>query len=162
MVERIESDYVTNEVVSSAVESLYSKIDQSSEEILMEVGSQYVTAEGIEEELNTRFQQTEDSFEFQFNELKTYVENLEGNSETGFEEFRKYIRFEDGNIILGQEGNEITLRIENDRISFLQSGGETAYFANNKLYVTDGQFLNSLQLGNFSFLPRDNGNLSFK
>lgn len=162
VVERIESDYVTNEVVSSAVESLYSKIDQSSEEILMEVGSQYVTAEGIEEELNTRFQQTEDSFEFQFNELKTYVENLEGNSETGFEEFRKYIRFEDGNIILGQEGNEITLRIENDRISFLQSGGETAYFANNKLYVTDGQFLNSLQLGNFSFLPRDNGNLSFK
>ena len=79
-----------------------------------------------------------------------------------FEEIQKYIRFVDGNIVLGEEGNTLTLRIENDRISFLDSGLEVAYLSNSKLYVTDGEFLNSLQLGNFAFIPRENGNLSFK
>jgi hypothetical protein len=79
-----------------------------------------------------------------------------------FEEISKYIRFVDGNIVLGEEGNTLTLQIENDRISFLDSGLEVAYFSNNRLYVTDGEFINSLQLGNFAFIPRENGNLSFK
>lgn len=79
-----------------------------------------------------------------------------------FQEISKYIRFIDGNIILGEEGNELTLKIENDRIAFLESGAEVAYFSNRKLYVLDGEFLNSLTLGNFAFLPRANGNLSFK
>ena len=32
----------------------------------------------------------------------------------------------------------------------------------DQLFVTDGHFINSLQLGNFAFIPRTNGNLSFK
>ena len=79
-----------------------------------------------------------------------------------FEEIRKYIRFVDGMILLGEVGNELELQISNDRISFLQDGAEVAYFSNRKLYVTDTQILHSLQLGNFAFMPRDNGNLSFK
>ena len=75
---------------------------------------------------------------------------------------RKYIRFEDGKILLGEVGNELELQIANDRINFLQDGAEVAYFTNRKLYVTDAQFLHSLQLGSFAFMPRANGNLSFK
>jgi hypothetical protein len=89
------------------------------------------------------------------------MEAVAAGTDAQFEEIRKYIRFVDGNILLGEEGNTLTLRIENDRISFLDSGLEVAYFSNNKLYVTDGEFLNSLQLGNFAFMPRENGNLSF-
>ena len=59
-------------------------------------------------------------------------------------------------------GNELELQISNDRISFLQDGAEVAYFSNRKLYVTDAQILHSLQLGNFAYMPRPNGNLSFK
>ena len=73
---------------------------------------------------------------------------------------RKYIRFENGDILLGEEGNELTLRIENDSISFLDGGAEVAYLSNKKLYVLDGHFLNSLRIGKFAFLPRENGNLS--
>ena len=68
----------------------------------------------------------------------------------------------DGNIVLGEEGNTLTLQIANDRISFLDAGLEVAYFSNHKLYVTDGEFLHSLKLGNFALIPRENGNLSFK
>ena len=65
-------------------------------------------------------------------------------------------------IILGEVNNNLMLKISNDKISFLQNGIEVAYMTDNKLYITDGEFLNSLQLGNFAFYPRSNGNLSFK
>ena len=83
-------------------------------------------------------------------------------TDANFEEIRKYIRFVEGKILLGEVGNELELQIANNRISFLQSNAEVAYFSNNKLYVTDGEYTNSLRLGQFAFLPRENGNLSFK
>lgn len=74
----------------------------------------------------------------------------------------QYIRFENGNIVLGEQGNEIMLTIENDRVSFTQDNLEVAYFSDQKLYVTNGEFINSLQLGVFGFVPAQNGSLSFK
>ena len=56
----------------------------------------------------------------------------------------------------------VILKIQNDRISFMQGGTEVAYFSNRKLYVTDGEYINSLKVGKYSFFPRANGNLSFK
>lgn len=79
-----------------------------------------------------------------------------------FNEIHKYIRFIDGNIYLGAEDNPIQLIEKNDRISFVQAGSEVAYFSNNKMYVNDGQFNNTLRIGNFEFSPRPNGSLDFK
>ena len=75
---------------------------------------------------------------------------------------QKYIQFEDGDIILGQKGNAFTQRITNKKNSFYEDGAEVAYFSGRKLNVYDGEFINSLKLGKFAFLPRTNGNLSFK
>ena len=44
----------------------------------------------------------------------------------------------------------------------MQGGYEVAYLSNSKLYVTYANILNSLQIGNFAFVPRSSGNLSFK
>lgn len=112
--------------------------------------------------VNTQITQTAEDVEIRFNEFSQDIDAVAAGADAQFEEISKYIRFVDGNIILGEEGNTLTLRIENDRISFLDSGLEVAYLSNSKLYVTDGEFLNSLQLGNFAFIPRSNGNLSFK
>ncbi len=112
--------------------------------------------------VNTQISQTAEDVEIRFNEFSQDIDAVAAGADAQFEEISKYIRFVDGNIILGEEGNTLTLRIENDRISFLDSGLEVAYLSNSKLYVTDGEFLHSLQLGNFAFIPRTNGNLSFK
>lgn len=113
------------------------------------------------ESVSTQITQTAEDIEFRFTDFSQDIEAVAAGADAQFEEIKKYIRFVDGNILLGEEGNTLTLRIENDRISFLDSGLEVAYFSNNKLYVTDGEFINSLQLGNFAFKPRENGNLSF-
>lgn len=112
--------------------------------------------------VNTQIEQSARDVEIRFNDFAQDIDSVVAGTDAQFQEISKYIRFVDGNIILGENGNTLTLRIENDRISFLDSGLEVAYFSNNRLYVTDGEFLHSLQLGNFAFIPRNNGNLSFK
>lgn len=142
-----------------------SLVDQSANRILAQVSQDYYLkseAEQLVESVNTQFQQTNDEFEFRFNEFQTNIDDVQNGADVRFQEISKYIRFVDGNIVLGEDGNELTLKIQNDRISFNQSGLEVAYFSNRKLYVTDGEYTNGLRLGNFAFIPRPNGNLSFK
>ena len=52
--------------------------------------------------------------------------------------------------------------LSEQKLSFYQGTDEVAYFSNNKLYVTDAEILERLQLGKFAFIPRSNGNLSFR
>ena len=112
--------------------------------------------------VSTQITQTAEDVEIRFNDFSKNINDAAAGTDAKFEEISKYIRFVDGNIVLGEEGNTLTLQIANDRISFLDAGLEVAYFSNSKLYVTDGEFLHSLQLGNFAFIPRENGNISFK
>ena len=112
--------------------------------------------------VSTEIEQTKNSVEIEFTTFRADIDAVAAGADAEFEEIRKYIRFVDGKILLGEIGNELELQIANDRISFQQDGAEVAYFSNRKLYVTDTQILHSLQLGNFAFMPRDNGNLSFK
>ena len=158
----IKSDYNTNTevIVEEAKSQMTSLIQQTSEALTLEVSEQYATQDELKEAITTTMTQLADSFEFLFEELKTTVDENDIEARSQFTEIKKYIRFEDGNIILGESGNEITLRIENDKISFLDGGAEVAYFSNKQLTVKDASFLNSMRIGSFAFIPRDNGNLS--
>ncbi len=146
-------------------EQLVSQMSQTSTEILSKVSADYYLkgdAEELIQSISTRFSQTNDSFEFIFNEFTREIGDVISGTDAEFQEIKKYIRFVDGNIILGEDGNQLTLKIQNDRISFLENDVEIAYWQNRKFYAVDGEFLNSLKLGNFSFFPRENGNLSLK
>lgn len=158
----IKADYTLNidNAIKSSERTLASMIQQTSTDILLEVSETYATAEGVTNSISTAMTQTKSDFTFSFNELKKTVDDNEDEARGQFEEIHKYIRFVEGNIILGESGNELVLRIENDRISFLDGGAEVAYFSNKQLYVLDGHFINSLRVGKFAFLPRENGNLS--
>lgn len=107
-------------------------------------------------------EQNAEELSINFETLRTDFDDYADYTDEELGLIRKYIGFVDGQIILGEVGNPLTLKIENDRIAFLQNNTEVAFFSENKLYVTDGEFINSLRLGSFAFIPRDNGNLSFK
>lgn len=151
--------------IQELAEQTGSQISQTAAQIIINVSEDYYLksdADELIESVNTKFEQTSDSFEFQFNEFRKDLEDVQNGTDAAFQDIRKYIRFEDGNIILGEEGNQLTLKIQNDRISFLDNSAEIAYWQNRKFYAVDGEFINSLKLGNFAFIPRANGNLSFK
>lgn len=158
----IIADYKTNlaAVIEETKVTLTSLIQQTADAIKLEVSEQYVTGDQVTAAVSTSMEQLSDSFNFLFTTLQTTVDENDAEARTQFETIEKYIRFEDGNIILGESGNEITLRIENDRISFLDGGAEVAYISDKQLVITDAHFLHSLRIGAFSFVPRENGNLS--
>ena len=158
----IKADYLLDIAASiaEAKTTLTSLIQQTEEAIKLEVSETYATGEDVESKVAASLQILKDEFNFYFDTLDKKVDDNGNLVEDQFEELHKYIRFREGDIILGEEGNELTLRIQNDRISFLDGGAEVAYFSNQKLVVTDGRFLNSLQIGAFAWIPRENGNLS--
>ena len=158
----IRADYNVNTdaIIEESKMELSSLIQQTSEALMFEVAEQYATQGDVQEAIRTTMTQLSDSFEFLFTELRTTVDANDADARAQFTELQKYVRFENGNIILGEAGNEITLRLENDRIAFLDDGAEVAFFANKHLTVKDASFLNSMRIGAFAFIPRDNGNLS--
>lgn len=154
-----------NDLIQLTEKKLESSIQTTSENILMTVDERHYLKEETDvlvSALQTSLEQTSTGFEMQFNEFTKNLQDVAEGTDAQFSEISKYIRFEDGNIILGEAGNELILKIQNDRISFIQNNNEVAYFTDKKLYVTDGEYTNSLQLGKFAFLPRSTGNLSFK
>ena len=154
-----------SEAVYNVEQNLLASIQVSEDNIKSTVSESYSLKEDTEalvSAVSTEVEQTKNSVEIQFNQFSADLEAVATGADAEFEEIRKYIRFVDGQILLGAVGNELELQIANDRISFLQDGAEVAYFSNRKLYVTDAEILHSLQLGNFAFMPRANGNLSFK
>ena len=160
-----KSTQAAAEAVYNVEQNLQASIQVSAENIQSVVSESYSLKEDTEalvSSVSTEIEQTKNSFDIQFTQFSADIAAVAAGTDAEFEEIKKYIRFVDGMILLGEVGNELELQISNDRISFLQDGAEVAYFSNRKLYVTDTQILHSLQLGNFAFMPRANGNLSFK
>ena len=160
-----KTEQASSEAVYNVERNLLASIQMSEQNIQSTVSENFYLKEDTDaliSSVSTTVEQTKNSFEIQFNQFSQDIDAVASGADAEFEEIRKYIRFVDGQILLGEVGNELELQISKDRISFLQDGAEVAYFSNRKLYVTDAQILHSLQLGNFAFMPRSNGNLSFK
>ena len=154
-----------SEAIYNVEQNLLSSVAVEADNIKSVVAETYSLkdeTEALISDVRVEVTQTKDSYDIEFLQFRKDIEAVTHGTDAQFEEIRKYIRFPDGKILLGEVGNELELQIANDRISFLQDGAEVAYFSNRKLYVTDAQILHSLQLGNFAFMPRTNGNLSFK
>lgn len=173
VIRQIEADYVTNEsvtVVRDSIVSLASAIIQTAEEIKTEVSRTYTSQDAFssyQQALATRLIQDAEKFDFQFTEMQKSIETVDGKQVAKFNEISKHITFDSGDILLKATSSDpnvntrISLLISRNRISFLDNGAEVAYISDNKLYIYDGHFINSLRVGNFSFRPRSNGSLSF-
>ena len=156
----------TNNTLINYVNEKTSNITQTNEVIRLEVAENTVSqteyAEFAETVRNI-LAMDEDGTTMIFNTITQAIAQVDGKAESNYNNILKYIRFENGNIILGEVGNEITLTIANDRITFMQNGVEVAYLSDNNLYIGNAIIKagGRLQLGNFAFVPRSDGSLSF-
>lgn len=151
--------------IDNAVKITDSQISKEKNALRTEISEKYYDKENLDSqfgEIATKLEQTKNSVNIEFTNFKTDFEASKKQNIASFNAIHKYIRFIDGNIYIGVEGNPIQLIEKNDRLSFVQGGAEVAYFSNNKLYVNDGQFNDTLRIGNFEFSPRPNGSLNFK
>ena len=162
-ISNIEGNTSANvEMINVLSQQLKSELSQSINAILLEIKEELLYNDNLISEQSTSLTQTKEYFEMLFSTFNQSLTDVVNGTNASFEDIKKYIRFEDDNIILGQVDNEFTLKISNEKISLMQGGYEVAYLSNSKLYVTYANILNSLQIGNFAFVPRSSGNLSFK
>ena len=159
-------DKMLNSSLLATEEKLTAQIEATAEGFRSVLSEEVYLKDDVDalvSSVSTTYTRTAEDFEFRQTEIQKEIEAVANGTDAQFEIISKYIRFfdDEGHVIIGIDGNAITLKVSNDKIAFLDSGIEVAYFSNNKLYVTDGEFLHSLQLGNFAFMPRENGNLSF-
>lgn len=166
---QLQVDHVNNEISSivsktEELEASTTQIIQNQDTILMEALKDYVTTgdfETFKNTMSTQFEQTANSFNFNFDNITQQINNLSSSTQEELTKVSKYIRFEDGKILIGEVGNKIMLQMDKDKVAFIQNEtDELSVFTNNKLTVTDGDFTNSLQIGKFAWKPRTNGNLS--
>lgn len=154
-----------SEAVYNVEQNLLASIQTAEQNIQSIVAENYYLKEDTDalvSSVSTEIEQTKSGVEIQFNQFNADIEAVAQNVDAEFESMHKYIRFEDGNIIQGEEGSPFMKVQSSTKESYYDNGAEVAYFSNQMLHVTDGEFLHSLKLGNFAFMPRANGNISFK
>lgn len=167
----VEAGSISQDYKQSVTDEIKDKTDEVTQAfqvadgaLLSQISQSYTNKtefESYQETVSTKFTQTANDWTFQFTNLTQEFNSFSSDTQENFNEIVRYIRFVDGNIILGMINNSSSLKISNGRISFMEGETEVAYISNGKLFITDGEFLNNLQLGNFTFAPRSNGNLSF-
>ena len=95
-----------------------------------------------------------DNNEFKLNFVNT--KTLTDGFTESFQELTNYIRFVNGDIELGKGDNLYTLKIENDRINIYYNGQSISNWQQDEFTAS------RINLGNFAFIPRQNGSLGFR
>jgi hypothetical protein len=168
--EEITDIYDRVEFIQSVTETTSANMWKDAEKLVQEAMKDVVTTTNLAEykqELETMVSTSAAGVTTEFtNKLTEIHNNIDGTISSKFKELYSYIReYMDANglpvIELGSEQSNLICRITSEKIAFLQNGIEVAYISDDKLFITEAEILTSIIIGNFAFVPRANGNLSF-
>ena len=116
----------------------------------------------LKEFIKSSIKQTKESITFDFEKFKQLYQNDKSVFEGKFDDISSYIRFDIDGMEMGKKDGEFKMRLSPKKQSFFMKEKEVAYFSNEELYITDARILRSIRIGKFAFVPRENGNLSFR
>lgn len=153
-----------------------SAIETKANEITSKVSETYVSNSALEHYQNTvssQFTQTKKDFTWSINQSVTDAKNemngqigsingrVDGLKETT-DNVNNYMSFDNDGLTLGKSDSAFKTKITNQEWSIQKNGAKVTYINDQTMYITDGQFTQSLKIGNFGFVPRANGSLDFK
>ena len=115
------------------------------------------TAEGLDEKITSLQEQTSDAITTTFTEAKQYADEQYGASRDYVTTAQAWQRFSANGIEQGKLGSPFKTVLDNEELGFYENNQRVAYINNNKLMITNGQILDTLQLGNFSIVTGANG-----
>lgn len=153
-----------------------SAIETKANEITSKVSETYVSNSAFEhyqKDISSQFTQTKDDFTWTIGQniksAKTEIGGqingingtLKGLTDTT-DEIKSYMSFDKDALTLGKSGNKFKTQITNQEWAILKDSEKVTYINDKTMYITDGQFTESLKVGNFGFVPRANGSLDFK
>lgn len=95
--------------------------------------------------------------------VESDINDIKGSMDDRFKEIGVYIRTDADGMELGKEGSPSQLRIDNDSIIFLDNGEPISEWTRENFHTGNilVDVLERAQFGNFAFVPRSDGSLSF-
>lgn len=153
-----------------------SAIETKANEITSKVSETYVSNSAFEHYQNTvssQFTQTKKDFTWSINQSVNDAKNemsgqingvngrVDGLKQTT-DNVNNYMSFDNDGLTLGKSDSAFKTKITNQEWSIQKNGANVTYINDQTMYITDGQFTQSLKIGNFGFVPRANGSLDFK
>ena len=171
--DRVDS---TASSLHSEIEEQYTSIMRDTEKYVSEALVSYVTKDGLEsseQTLKSSFEQTAQNISMNFYEdtIKKEISDVDETLQTEVENRQKHFDFSgDGLVIRAGEG-KIELVVDNDVIAFYKGKYDPNDPLKNRISWWDGDNFHignievkvneRAQFGNFAFVPRSNGSLSF-
>lgn len=165
-----------DEAINTERTERQSAIETKANEITSKVSETYVSNSAFEhyqKDVSSQFTQTKKDFTWSINQSVTDAKNemngqftdvkskLNGLKETT-DKVESYMNFDGDALTLGKKGNAFKTQITNQEWSIQKNGAKVTYINDQTMYITDGQFTQSLKVGAFGFVPRENGSLDFK
>lgn len=153
-----------------------SAIETKANEITSKVSETYVSNSAFEhyqKDISSQFTQTKKDFTWSINQSVTDAKNemsgqidsvngrVDGLKKTT-DNVNNYMIFDNDGLTLGKSDSAFKTKITNQEWSIQKNGAKVTYINDQTMYITDGQFTQSLKIGNFGFVPRANGSLDFK
>lgn len=153
-----------------------SAIEAKANEITSKVSETYVSNSAFEhyqKDLSTQFTQTKKDFTWSINqsvidiknEMNGQINDVNGRVDglkVTTDNVNSYMSFDGDGLTLGKSDSAFKTKITNQEWSIQKNGAKVTYINDQTMYITDGQFTQSLKIGNFGFVPRANGSLDFK
>lgn len=164
------------EAVNEETIKRQSAIETKANEITSKVSETYVSNSAFEhyqKDMSTQFTQTKKDFTWSINQSVTDAKD-EMNGQIGSvngrvdglkkttDNVNNYMSFDNDGLTLGKSDSAFKTKITNQEWSIQKNGAKVTYINDQTMYITDGQFTQSLKIGNFGFVPRANGSLDFK
>lgn len=153
-----------------------SAIETKANEITSKVSETYVSNSAFEHYQNTvssQFTQTKKDFTWSINqsvndaknEMNGQIDSVNGRVDglkKTTDNVNNYMSFDNDGLTLGKSDSAFKTKITNQEWTIQKNGAKVTYINDQTMYITDGQFTQSLKIGNFGFVPRANGSLDFK
>lgn len=164
------------EAVNEETIKRQSAIETKANEITSKVSETYVSNSAFEhyqKDVSSQFTQTKKDFTWSINQSVTDAKNemsgqidsvngrVDGLKETT-DNVNNYMSFDNDGLTLGKSDSAFKTKITNQEWTIQKNGAKVTYINDQTMYITDGQFTQSLKIGNFGFVPRANGSLDFK
>lgn len=165
-----------DEAINTERTERQSAIETKANEITSKVSETYVSNSAFEHYQNTvstQFTQTKNDFTWSINQSVTDAKNemsgqidsvngrVDGLKQTT-DNVNSYMSFDNDALTLGKSDSAFKTKITNQEWSIQKNGAKVTYINDQTMYITDGQFTQSLKVGAFGFVPRANGSLDFK
>lgn len=111
------------------------------------------------------FTQTTDALGESVTNVQTQVGATSDRLDEEIDARKQYMQFDPNNgLTIGDLTNTdaYSVQLTSTAMQFRAGNTVAAYVSNDRLYINNAEIVNTLRIGNFAFLPRDNGHMSLQ